>query len=130
MSLLDELNYCHDGVLRELTYAPSGTGSKRLALLVECAEDAGAAAWNGTTVRIDFEDVFFMRHLAWGHTAGDEGVDGFHRGVSADILEELQTSRRQGLHVPDLGLTISFHTGSSIEVVCARVRVERVKAAT
>lgn len=130
MSFIEELNYCHDGLLREVSYVPSREKDKRLTLLIECAADTGSSAWDGVTIRVHMDDVLLLRHIAWGHTAGDESVDGFHAGVSADLVEELEQLRRGGIRVPAAALTVTFHSGSVMEVVCARVRVERTDRTT
>jgi hypothetical protein len=90
--------------------------------MMRCPSDLGYAPWEGKNVVLVAVDVAVSIYTTWG-VAAPETIDAIRPGVSTTIQESTVKARRMGARFPGLEFTISFHSGSVLEVICQDVQV-------
>lgn len=80
--------------------------------------DAGLPSWNGRTLLITLSGVLAVRWICWA-IIGDECVDSWRQGVSDFLERECELMISRGITIPSLKFTISFRSGSELEVICS-----------
>jgi hypothetical protein len=120
---LKELEWIHDCVLLNVLYDASSDAGRSIKLVMRCPTDLGYAPWEGKRLQIVAADVALMKHVLWG-VAGPETIDAIRSGVSDAVRESTMEARRMGARFPSLEFTISFSSGSAIELICQEVQVD------
>jgi hypothetical protein len=120
---LTELEWVHDCTLLGVIYDTLSDAGRSITLTMRCPTDLGYPAWEGKDLVLTAIDVAVSKHVLWG-VAGPETIDAVRSGVSTSLRESTEEVRRAGGRFPSLEVTISFHSGSSLEVVCRELRIE------
>jgi hypothetical protein len=120
---LAELEWVHDCTLLSVLYDTSSDAGRWITLTMRCPTDLGYAPWEGKKLVLAAIDVAVSKHVLWS-VAGPETIDAVRAGVSTDVRENTVDARRIGARFPSLEFTISFHSGSSLEVICRELQVE------
>lgn len=113
----------HDCTLLSVFCDTSSDAGRSITLTMRCPTDLGYAPWEGKKLVLAAIDVAVSKHVLWG-VAGPETIDAVRAGVSTGVRESIVEVRRTGVRFPNLELTISFHSGSALEVVCRELQVE------
>ena len=117
--LLDHVAYLHDARCLEVTWDCSRRDQRAIRMRVVVDPDAELPSWNGKTLLINLSDVVAARFMGWGYTLGEECIDSWRQGVS-DVLErECKVLISKEITVPSLKFTLSFRSGSELEVICS-----------
>jgi hypothetical protein len=124
---LQELEWIHDCVIYNIVYGSEPNG-RSIKLSMRCPADLGYAPWEGENLVLVAIDVAMSQHVMWGVT-GPETIDAIRPGISASARERAMDASRRGALFPSLEFTVSFHSGSSLEVVCEHVEVDVRRAA-
>jgi len=122
---LEELAWIHDCELLELTYRAPGSGPRVIELTINCPLDLGFAPWKGKQLVLTAVDVFVSEHVTFA-TANPESIDAIRAGVSDAFRERIATAISAGVRFPDLAVTVVFHSGSSLELICRQLMVRVV----
>jgi hypothetical protein len=117
--LLDHVAYLHDARCLELTWDCSRPGDRAIRLKLVVDPDAELPSWNGKTLVISLSDVVAARFMGWGYTTGQDSIDNWSQGVSDFLERECKVLASKGIKIPLLRFTISFHSGSELEVICS-----------
>lgn len=117
------LAYLHDARCSEITWARAKPNGRTMRLLVTADEEAGFSLWDGKPLLVLLTNVVAARFVGWGFAAGDENVDSWREGVSEFLEQECESLVAKGASVPPLRFTITFRSGSCLEVVCSEVSV-------
>ena len=120
---LKELEWVHDSILLNLVYDASSDAGRTIKLAMRCPTDLGYAPWNGKNIVLVGVDVALMKQVVWG-VGGSETIDAIRPGVSDAVRESTMEARRMGVRFPSLEFTISFHSGTTMEVICQALQVE------
>lgn len=118
------LPYLHDAVLFDWRYDARTPGARTLVMMVQCNPDAGYEPWNDATLNLCARGVFLLRCTAWGFDLGQDTIDSWHEGVSNATASELGRLQAKGPRPPKRLFTVTFHSGSCIELVCDSLEVE------
>lgn len=119
--LLDHVAYLHDAKCLEVTWDCSHPEERVIRMKVVVDPDAELPSWNGKTLLITLSDVVAARLMGWGYTIGDECIDNWRQGVSDFLERECKVLVSKEITIPSLKFTISFHSGSELEVICSEV---------
>jgi hypothetical protein len=117
------LSYLHDATCSEITWACTKPDGRTLRLLLSADVAAGFPLWDGKNLLIMLSDVVAAHFIGWGFVGGDENVDSWWEGVSESLERECKSLTVKGIAVPSLRFTITFRSGSRLEVVCSEVSV-------
>lgn len=117
------LAYLHDAKCSEITWACTIPNGRTMRLLVTADREAGFSSWDGNKLLITLSDVVAVQFTGWGFVGGDENIDSWREGVSESLERECKSLLAKGCTVPPLRFTISFRSGSYLEVVCSEVSV-------
>lgn len=120
---LKELEWIHDCVLNHILYDTSSRAGRSIKLAISCPTDLGYARWAGKDIVVVAIDVAVSKHVVWG-VAGPETLDAVRTGVSAEVRQSTIEARRKGARFPSLEFTISFHSGSALEIICRDLQVD------
>lgn len=118
-SLLENVAYLHDARCLEVTWDCSRPNERAIRMKVVVDPDAELPTWNGKTLLIILSDVVAARFMAWGYTIGDECIDNWRQGVSDFLERESKVLVSKEISIPSLKFTISFRSGSELEVICS-----------
>jgi len=124
-TLITELNWIHDCTVLSIMYRPSSGQLPSIRLAIRCPNDLGYAPWEGKDLTLVAIDVAMSKHVVCG-VGGPETVDAIRPGISAALRDDTMEAKRMGVHFPPLEFTISFHTGSALEIICRELGVEVV----
>jgi len=120
---LKELARIHDCVVEKIVYDASDREERRSRIYMECPNDLGHPGWAGKRIVLVAIDVATMRHSVWG-IVGLESIDAIHPGISSDLKTAVQRWEDIGARFPDIELTISFSSGSVLEIICRGLEVD------
>lgn len=120
---LNELECIHDCVLLSVLYDASSNTGQTIRLMMRCPIDLGHAPWEGKNLMLTAVGVAVSQHVVCG-VAGTETIDAVRPDISAVVREGTVAARRMGVRFPELEFTISFHSGSSLEVICQELWVD------
>jgi hypothetical protein len=120
---LTELEWIHDCTVLSVFYDTANDAGRSITLTMDCPSDLGYAAWEGRQLVLAAIDVAVAKHVLWG-VARPETIDAVRAGVSTSVRESTEKWRRKGARFPNLEFTISFHSGSSLEVICRELQIE------
>jgi hypothetical protein len=130
LSNYELLAYLHDSVCIEIRWDLRSANRRDLHLFVEVDKDAGYPLWNGKRLTVTLTNTVAARFVSWGFVRGDENIDSWWQDVSSSLEYECERLAAQGLLVSRLRNTITFRSGSTIELACEQVMVEeRVEGA-
>jgi hypothetical protein len=117
------LAFLHDAKCVEINWDCTSSNGRSIRLFVIADIEAGFSLWDGKALQISLCDVAAVRFTGWGFVTGDENVDSWQQGVSESLELECQALALRGISVPSLRFSISFRSGSTLEVVCSDVSV-------
>ena len=121
---LKELEWLHDCTLINVLYEASFSHlSRSIKLTMQCPADLGYAPWDGRNLVLTAFGVVVSKYNTCP-VAGIETIDTVRPGVSAVVQESTIKARRMGMHFPNLEFTISFSSGSGLEVICEELHVD------
>ncbi|HWE93676.1 MAG TPA: hypothetical protein VG269_06845 [Tepidisphaeraceae bacterium] len=121
---IEELAWLHDAILFDVVYDFSGDIGRSIKLSLRCHADSGYAPWNGRNLVVVAVNVAVTKSFIWGWVIGPETLDAIRPGVSGALRETTAEARRTGARLPSLEFTISFHSGSEIEVICESLQLD------
>jgi hypothetical protein len=122
---LKELRWIHDCILHSITYDASSGSGRSIRIAMRCPPDLGYAPWEGKNLVLVAIDVALSKHFVRG-VGGPEIVDAIRSDVSADVQESMVQAMKLGARFPNLVFTMTFHSGSMLEVVCQDLQIESV----
>ncbi|PYP85682.1 MAG: hypothetical protein DMF61_16270 [Blastocatellia bacterium AA13] len=125
--VLGQLAYLHDSEVIEISYVLTDPNSRKVILNLKAHPDTGHQPWDDKPLRVTASGVYLLRCESWGHVLGNEAINAWSQGVSDDTRSQLAVHTSRGLHVPELEFTVTFHSGSFLELVCETVSVEVIK---
>ena len=117
------LAYLHDAVCSQIAWDCKSPSGRVMSLLVTADKEAGYSLWEGKKLLITLSDVAAVLFTGWGFVTGDENIDSWQQGISESLERECQSLLARRIAVPPLKFTISFRSGSWVELVCAEVSV-------
>ena len=120
---LKELEWIHDCALLGVLYDASSDAGRSIKLTMRCPTDLGFAPWEGKNLQLVAVDIALMKLIVCG-VAGPETIDAIRPGISKTVQESTMDARRMGVRFPRLEFTISFHSGSALEVICKDLQVD------
>ena len=122
LTTFEELGWLHDGTLLQLAYLAPEWAPRSIELTIECPPDLGYPPWDGKRIVLAAVDVAVSEHLAFS-IVNPESIDRIRPGVSAPFRARLDGAIKIGMRIPDLAFTISFHSGSTLQVMCEQLVV-------
>jgi hypothetical protein len=114
---LDELEWLHDCVVSEFAYETASNSGRSIKIEMICPFDLGYPLWDGKRLVLAAARVAMSKHVMWG-VDGPESIDAVRPGISDEARESTLHARNLGIHFPALEFTISFHSGSWMEIIC------------
>jgi hypothetical protein len=117
-----QLGWLHDAEVHSIVYDPSPEACT-LKLHVRCHDDAGYPPWNGRKLLLAANGLHAMTQSVWRCAGATETIDGIRLGISAEFQASTDEARRRGIRFPSLELSICFHSGSEIEMICQAIEV-------
>jgi hypothetical protein len=121
---LKEIEWLHDCVLLGMSFDTSANGERLVTIRIRCPADLGYSLWDGKTLLLMATDVAFSRHVVWGYVAGPEVVDAIRPGVSDAVQESTIEARLRGAHFPKTEFTMTFVSGSVLEIICDSLQID------
>jgi hypothetical protein len=121
---LEQLEWLHDSVVHNVIYDASGDSGRLIRLAIHCHPQSGYEPWEGKELVLAAIDVAVSKHSVWGCVTAPETIDSINPGVSASVQGSTMELRRSVANFRNLAFTISFHSGSSLEVICRELQVE------
>ena len=122
LTTLEELRWIHDCELLHLIYNAPGSGPRSIELTFDCPPDLGYAPWEGRRLVLVAVDILVSEHVVFA-IANPESIDAIRPGVSAQLRERIAKAIQMGVRLPDLAVTVSFHSGSSLQLICRQLMV-------
>ena len=123
---VDELEWIHACELLQLTYSAPGSGPRSIELTFDCPPELGHAPWQGKRLVLAAVDVFVSEHFMFA-IANPESIDAIRPGISAQLRAKIAKAIEIGVVFPDIELTVTFHSGSSLELICRELVVRVVQ---
>jgi hypothetical protein len=121
---LKELEWIHDCVVSNIVYDASASfGRRALRISMKCPVDLGYEPWGGKSMALVASDVAAFTQSVWGVVAEAETINAIRPGVSAAFQNSTTPWRSMGARFPELEFTVSFHSGSALEVICESLQV-------
>ncbi len=120
---VQNLAYLHDAKCIAITWDCSDSSRRILRILVVADVEAGFSLWEGKELIITLSDVLATRFTGWGFQTGQETIDACRESISDSLEQECQLLLASGIFVPPFKFSISFHSGSCLEVVCSEITV-------
>jgi hypothetical protein len=117
------LSYLHDARCSEITWDCTSPNGRIMRLLVTVDNEAGYSLCKDKQLRLILSDVVAAHFTGWGFVTGPENVDSWRQGVSESLEGECKSLLARGIDVPSLRFSITFRSGSMLEVVCSEVSV-------
>jgi hypothetical protein len=114
---LDELRWIHDCTLLKIVYDASSSDGRSVTMSILCPRDLGYEPWNGRHLTLVSTKLAMAKQLVWC-TAGVETIDAIRPGISRETRQSIEEAQKRGARFPELELTISFHSGSTLELIC------------
>jgi hypothetical protein len=118
------LDYLHDAKVTAVTWDSSDPSKRQFILDLTCDPESGDELWQGKRLRVILSDVIAAFFQAWGHCAGDEYLSKLGNKISQEMQGKINELSHYGATIPEERFTISFSSGSEIEVVCESISVE------
>jgi hypothetical protein len=97
---------------------------RRVRLLVSSDPDTEYLPWRGKLLTVTMSDVVLCRLIGFGYQTGQERIDAFRTGVSAELETESNRLHGLGIDIPPLFFTLVLSDGSTLEVICGEVNVD------
>ena len=119
---MSELDWIHDCQCDSIVHVFDRTDGRIIRLAIQCPADLGYAPWNGRTLTIEAIDVAVCHHILWS-VAGLEAIDSINVGVSNSLRDSMSIPQAKGVRFPAQEFTISFRSGSTLEIVCRELRI-------
>ena len=91
-------------------------------LTIDCHPDLGYPPWNGKSLVLAAVDVYVSEHIVFA-IANPESIDAIRPGVSVELRARIARAIQMGARFPGLALTVSFHSGSSLQLICRQLMV-------
>jgi hypothetical protein len=118
----ESLGRLHDAVVHGVYYDATGA-NRDIRLSVTCSKRIDFDAWAGRRVSLVAHDVLAMRHLIWA-TADPEQLNLITTEMSDDAKKQLRLFDGTNSRFTGKALTIAFHSGSSLELLCREYALE------
>jgi hypothetical protein len=119
---IKELDCLHDSDLLGIMYDTSGDADWPIRLTILCPDDMGYAPWDGKLLVLSAIDVVRSKHVVC-RIANSETIDHVLPRVSVDLREGAVRARGPYAHF-NFEFTISFISGSTLEVICQELQIE------
>lgn len=117
------LEWLHDCCLETIVYEANTEGDRDVTLTICCPTDLGFALWAGKTLTIKATRVAASRHLMHVYGSSD-AVDAVRPEISVELRETVDAGRKMGIAFPTTEITVVFHSGSTLELICDAIQVE------
>lgn len=128
MTSLRDLEWLHDERLLSLRFDAATDGGRVATLHLACAQDAANPAWAGRQLTVRFRGVARVLYAGIAVSAAADTVDAIRPGVSEQLRASTSNARRLGIEFPASEATISFHSGSMLELIFDSVTIDVVQA--
>lgn len=120
---LDRLASLHDSIVHQISYDATDAGAREVRISMTCPKKIGFAPWAGKHLILIAHDVLAMRHLVWT-TADAERLNLITRTLSEEAKSQLRLLEHGNSRLVGNALTMVFHSGSSIEMICRDFAVQ------
>ena len=117
-----ELEYLHDATVSSVLWDCSDPKSRCLTFQLIANEDCGFELWEGRSLRICLNDITVFQFEGFG-VIGAETIDSWRSEISSATKMKWDPLAESGIRLPKHYFTITFHSGSYIEVGCEEVMV-------
>jgi hypothetical protein len=122
IALASDLAWLHDAVATEFRYEIAENGNRRLTIFITANPNMGHPTWDGHRLKLTAHDVLLLKWTALGHSTNEESIDAWREAV-INSFSEIGPFLDMGGRTPAQAWKVSFHTGSSFDLVCERVTV-------
>jgi hypothetical protein len=117
------LAHLHDSRLLELTWDCRNSSRRNLRLELVGDPETEYVPWRGKNLTIVLTDVVALTFIGWGYGLGEESLNSWRLRISDSLEKECRDLGAAGVSLPSLRFTITFHSGSTLELVCSEVSV-------
>ncbi|MBN2842967.1 MAG: hypothetical protein JXM68_07745 [Sedimentisphaerales bacterium] len=118
MHKFEALDYCHDSTVNKII-VETLNDERKISIIATFHSDTCCADYDDKTFIISLGGILLSKHIIYGYCLGDELIDGVDYLVSNDMLEEIKNYK----HKPKQYITITFISGSKMEVACDSIDV-------
>lgn len=122
-SIVPNMEYLHDAEVRELRLSIAESGDRKLQLDVRCDPECGYDEWNDKYLCIEFADPLIVHGDLFGHMANVETLNSIDFEITPRVAASIAKLREFGLPAPKHVLSLSFHSGSNLEIACQDVKL-------
>jgi hypothetical protein len=108
------VDYLHDALVSSVTF--DGWPERSIWVRLVCDSDTGDPAMNAKRATVHLRDVFASRYVQWP-VSGPETLDSLRQGISAELAASIRSK-------PDpsaVRVTLAFHSGAALEVICSEL---------
>lgn len=123
---MQETEYLHDSTLINVQYDTSVPNRRELTLTIKYDYDTGQPDLDGRTLCIRAVDVLVLSYTAWGYVSGEETIARWDPRISDNTISELKELQKMGIPIPETQVTVTFHSGSVLEFVCRKLRIDKI----
>lgn len=123
-------SFLHDSVLHDLRMEMGSDGDRCLFLSVTCNAETGYPEWNRKKLLIVARNVFLFQARFVGYTTDAEIIDAWEATLSKSAQAFSLQCQNSGLQIPPTHMQVTFHSGSSFDLVCADIAIKPVKQET
>jgi len=113
----EHLSHLHDATVHSIRYGTDDAAGRDLRVSLTCSSESAFPSWTGRDLTFVARDVLALRHLMWS-TANVEQLNFVSTGISEEARLQLRLDKKRSRHAAGEELTIVFHSGSSIELIC------------
>jgi len=124
---IEMAGYLHDAEIKDISLSIASDGIRTVTISMTCDSDCGYVPWNGQNLHIKFVDALVVNAEFFGYTSNPETLDSLMRQSSAKLDKIIKKLVDCGIGQPRLYFTLSFHSGSSLDIACNEVSLELVE---
>lgn len=123
---LEQLKWIHDCTVIAVYWGILAHERGMLRLDIRCPNDLGYAPWESKTLSLKIVDAAVINWLGWYGSVGPETIDAIRGGITNTLRKQINTVAARGASFPAIEFSVSFHSGSLLEVVCRDLEIEIV----
>ena len=123
-ALIQKIDYLHDSKVYEISLLINESGDRQLRIDLRCDSECGYDPWNDKNLCLTFVDPIIVYCELFGHMANRETFSGWSLEVSPKLLAGIKVHTDAGLNSPKHTVSLSFHSGSIIEVACQDITID------
>jgi hypothetical protein len=121
-TIFGEFGWLHDSDVRGMTTDFGPDGVRYLRIFLDCPEVAGHPLWSGQKLVFLAHDVRMLNYEMWGG-AEPESLDSIEPQISEVMAKVVERARLFSSQYQGQEISIAFHSGSKLEMVCEGVSI-------